>query len=39
LSDALGRAIEATILGESPEIALEKAQANLDSIWDSIQPQ
>ncbi|MDZ8183253.1 MAG: ABC transporter substrate-binding protein [Nostoc sp. ChiSLP02] len=38
LSDALGRAIEATVLGASPETALAKAQANLDSIWDSLQP-
>ncbi|WP_445638721.1 N-Acetyl-D-glucosamine ABC transport system, sugar-binding protein [Nostoc sp. DSM 114161] len=39
LADSLGRAIEATLLGESAKTALEKAQANLDSIWDSIQPQ
>ncbi|MCF2150858.1 ABC transporter substrate-binding protein [Desmonostoc muscorum LEGE 12446] len=38
LSDALGRAIEATMLGASPETALQKAQTNLDSIWDSLQP-
>ncbi len=38
LADSLGRAIEATLLGESPKTALEKAQANLDSIWDSLQP-
>ena len=36
LSDSLGRAIEATMLGASPETALKKAQANLDSIWDSL---
>ncbi|WP_392530602.1 ABC transporter substrate-binding protein [Nostoc sp. C117] len=38
LADSLGRAIEATLLGESAETALKKAQANLDSIWDSLQP-
>ncbi|MBN3905540.1 MAG: ABC transporter substrate-binding protein [Nostoc sp. NMS1] len=38
LSDSLGRAIEATMLGASPETALKQAQANLDSIWDSLQP-
>lgn len=37
LSDSLGRAIEATMLGASPETALKQAQANLDSIWDSLQ--
>ncbi|MEH1864964.1 MAG: ABC transporter substrate-binding protein [Nostoc sp.] len=36
LSDSLGRAIEATMLGASPEKALKQAQANLDSIWDSL---
>jgi len=36
LSDSLGRAIEATMLGASPETALKQAQANLDSIWDSL---
>lgn len=34
LSESLGRAIEATMLGESPETALKKAQARLDLIWD-----
>jgi multiple sugar transport system substrate-binding protein len=37
LSDSLGRAIEATMLGASPETALKKAQANLDLIWDTVQ--
>jgi multiple sugar transport system substrate-binding protein len=37
LSDSLGRAIEAAMLGASPETALKQAQANLDSIWDSLQ--
>ena len=37
LSDSLGRAIEATMLGASPETALKKAQENLDLIWDSVQ--
>ncbi|MEH2056736.1 MAG: ABC transporter substrate-binding protein [Nostoc sp.] len=37
LSDSLGRAIEATMLGASPETALKQAQANLDSIWNSLQ--
>ncbi|MEH2251342.1 ABC transporter substrate-binding protein [Nostoc sp.] len=37
LSDNLGRAIEATMLGASPETALQKAQANLELIWDSLQ--
>ncbi|MDZ8225293.1 ABC transporter substrate-binding protein [Nostoc sp. ChiVER01] len=36
LSDSLGRAIEATMLGASPETALKQAQVNLDSIWDSL---
>jgi multiple sugar transport system substrate-binding protein len=36
LSDSLGQAIEATMLGASPEKALKQAQANLDSIWDSL---
>ncbi|MEH1787432.1 ABC transporter substrate-binding protein [Nostoc sp.] len=35
LSDSLGRAIEATLLGESPEKALKIAQERLESIWDS----
>jgi multiple sugar transport system substrate-binding protein len=37
LSDSLGQAIEATMLGASPETALKQAQTNLDSIWDSLQ--
>ncbi|MEH2450364.1 ABC transporter substrate-binding protein [Nostoc sp.] len=37
LSDNLGRAIEATMLGASPETALQQAQANLELIWDSLQ--
>ncbi|NWF62118.1 MAG: ABC transporter substrate-binding protein [Fischerella sp.] len=35
LSDSLGRAIEATLLGESAEKALKKAQERVDLIWDS----
>ncbi|MDZ7951471.1 ABC transporter substrate-binding protein [Nostoc sp. DedQUE09] len=35
LSDSLGRAIEATLLGESPNKALKIAQERLDTIWDS----
>ncbi|UKO99871.1 ABC transporter substrate-binding protein [Nostoc sp. UHCC 0870] len=35
LSDSLGRAIEATLLGESPEKALKTAQERLEVIWDS----
>lgn len=34
LSDNLGRAIEATLLGESPEKALKTAQERLELIWD-----
>ncbi|MEH2281356.1 MAG: ABC transporter substrate-binding protein [Nostoc sp.] len=34
LSDSLGRAIEATLLGESAEKALKTAQERLDLIWD-----
>lgn len=34
LSDSLGRAIEATLLGESPEKALKIAQERLEMIWD-----
>lgn len=34
LSDSLGRAIEATLLGESPEKALKIAQERLELIWD-----
>ncbi|HEY9799802.1 MAG TPA: ABC transporter substrate-binding protein [Leptolyngbyaceae cyanobacterium] len=34
LSDSLGRAIEATLLGESPEKALKSAQERLELIWD-----
>lgn len=33
LSDSLGRAIESTLLGESPEKALQTAQERLDLIW------
>jgi multiple sugar transport system substrate-binding protein len=33
LSDSLGRAIEATLLGESPQKALKKAQERLELIW------
>ncbi|WP_066381868.1 MULTISPECIES: ABC transporter substrate-binding protein [unclassified Anabaena] len=33
LSDSLGRAIEATLLGESPEKALKTAQERLELIW------
>ncbi|MGM3307935.1 ABC transporter substrate-binding protein [Anabaena sp. WFMT] len=33
ISDSLGRAIEATLLGESPEKALQQAQTRLDLIW------
>ena len=33
LSDSLGRAIEATLLGESPAKALKTAQERLDLIW------
>ncbi|MEH2011870.1 ABC transporter substrate-binding protein [Nostoc sp.] len=35
LSDSLGRAIEATLLGESPEKALKTAQERLETIWES----
>ncbi|MEH2369308.1 ABC transporter substrate-binding protein [Nostoc sp.] len=35
LSDSLGRAIEATLLGESPEKALKTAQERLEIIWKS----
>ncbi|BAZ49920.1 extracellular solute-binding protein [Nostoc sp. NIES-4103] len=35
LSDSLGRAIEATLLGESTEAALQKAQERIELIWDS----
>ncbi len=34
LSDSLGRAIEATLLGEPPEKALKTAQERLETIWD-----
>lgn len=34
LSDSLGRAIEATLLGESPQKALKAAQERLELIWD-----
>ncbi|WP_414541377.1 ABC transporter substrate-binding protein [Nostoc sp. CCY0012] len=33
LSDSLGRAIEASLLGESPEKALKTAQERLELIW------
>jgi multiple sugar transport system substrate-binding protein len=33
LSDSLGRAIESTLLGESPQAALKKAQERLEIIW------
>ncbi|MEA5514803.1 ABC transporter substrate-binding protein [Nodularia sp. UHCC 0506] len=33
LSDSLGRAIEATLLGASPEQSLKAAQQRLDLIW------
>ncbi|GAB1545438.1 ABC transporter substrate-binding protein [Scytonema sp. NUACC21] len=33
LSETLGQAIEATMLGASPESALKKAQARLDLMW------
>ncbi len=33
LSDSLGRAIEATLLGESPQKALKTAQERLNLIW------
>ncbi|MDF5718359.1 MAG: ABC transporter substrate-binding protein [Rhizonema sp. NSF051] len=35
LSDSLGRAIEATMLGESPEKALHSAQERLEVYWDN----
>ncbi len=34
LSDSLGRAIEATLMGESPKKALKAAQERLELIWD-----
>ncbi|AVH62659.1 MULTISPECIES: ABC transporter substrate-binding protein [unclassified Nostoc] len=34
LSDSLGHAIEATLLGESAEKALKKAQERLETIWE-----
>lgn len=34
LSESLGRAIEATMLGASPETALKQAQTNLELMWD-----
>lgn len=34
LSDSLGRAIEATLMGESPQKALKTAQERLELIWD-----
>ncbi|MBD2440804.1 ABC transporter substrate-binding protein [Nostoc sp. FACHB-110] len=33
LSDSLGRAIESTLLGESPQVALKKAQERIELIW------
>jgi multiple sugar transport system substrate-binding protein len=35
LSESLGRAIEAVLLGESPKKALQKAQEQIDVIWDN----
>ncbi|MGD1902843.1 MAG: ABC transporter substrate-binding protein [Geitlerinemataceae cyanobacterium] len=35
LSDALGRAIEQALLGESPEVALAQAQERIDRFWGS----
>lgn len=35
LSDSLGRGIEATLLGESPQKALKTAQERLDLIWEN----
>jgi len=35
LSESLGRAIEAVLLGESPKKALQKAQDRIEVIWDS----
>lgn len=35
LSESLGRAIEAALLGESPKKALQKAQERIEVIWDS----
>ncbi|MBD2346587.1 ABC transporter substrate-binding protein [Anabaena subtropica] len=35
LSDSLGRAIEATLLGESPQKALKTAQERLELIWNN----
>jgi multiple sugar transport system substrate-binding protein len=35
LSDSLGRAIEATLMGESPQKALKAAQERLELIWDN----
>ncbi|MFN6571253.1 ABC transporter substrate-binding protein [Dendronalium sp. ChiSLP03b] len=35
LSDSLGRAIEAALLGESPQKALKAAQEHLELIWDN----
>jgi multiple sugar transport system substrate-binding protein len=34
LSESLGRAIEASLLGESPELALQQAQERLKLFWD-----
>lgn len=35
LSDSLGRAIEAALLGASPKKALQKAQERIEVIWDN----
>ena len=35
LSDSLGRAIEAVLLGESPKKALQTAQDRIEVIWDT----
>lgn len=37
LSDALGRAIEATLLGSEPEAALRQSQARLELAWPDVQ--
>ncbi|WP_242051567.1 ABC transporter substrate-binding protein [Nostoc sp. FACHB-280] len=33
ISDSLGRAIEATLLGDSPQVTLKQAQERLELIW------
>jgi multiple sugar transport system substrate-binding protein len=35
VSDNLGRALEATLLGRAPEVALQEAQARIDLIFDT----